>query len=145
MTPHPQGLGIAQAVSHALRDAGVSADQIELIGAFGPGTVAHDASEYKGLQRVFGERCGGIPAIATKGALGHNGAGSGAIDVAVTVMSLYHNTLPPSLNTDNPDPEARLGFVTKGPVDSPARIALTLGYALHGGQNAALVIKKYQE
>ena len=145
LTPHPEGLGIARAIRSALNDADASADDVELIGTFGPGTVEHDASEYKGLATVFGERCRAMPAIATKGALGHNGAGSGAIDVAVTAMSLYQNTVPPSLNTENPDPQATLGFVTAGPVDSRARTALSVGYALHGGQNAALVIKKYQE
>lgn len=145
MTPHPHGQGIAQAVRHALADAGVSPDQVELIGTFGPGTVAHDASEYNGLAAVFGARCSRMPAIATKGALGHNGAGSGAIDVAVTAMALHHNTLPPSLNTEHPDPQMRLGFAPAGPLDLPARTALTVGYALHGGQNAALLITRYQE
>ncbi|MFH0983048.1 MAG: beta-ketoacyl-[acyl-carrier-protein] synthase family protein [Planctomycetota bacterium] len=145
MTPHPEGKGVAQAIRSALRDAEVAPEGIDLIGTFGPGTVEHDASEYKGLRAVFGERCGRIPAIAIKGAVGHNGAGSGALDVAVTVMSLYHNTVPPSLNTHPTDPESPLGFVSGGPVDSRARTALTVGYALHGGQNAALVLKKYSE
>jgi 3-oxoacyl-[acyl-carrier-protein] synthase II len=145
MTPHPEGAGIAQAVRKALQDARVSPEDIGLLGTFGTGTVEHDASEYKGLAAVFGERCSRIPAIAIKGALGHNGAGSGALDVAATIMSLYHNTVPPSLNTDDPDPRMRLGLVSAGPVDSRARTAVTVGYALHGGQNAALVIKKYQE
>jgi len=145
MTPDPEGRGVAQAIRMALKDARISPDDVELLQTFGTGTLAHDASEYRGLAAVLGERCRTLPAIAIKGTLGHNGAGSGAIDVAVAVMSLYNNTVPPSLNTDEPDPELKLGFVTDGPVDSPARTALTLGYALHGGQNAALVIRKYQE
>ncbi|MCP4593561.1 MAG: beta-ketoacyl-[acyl-carrier-protein] synthase family protein [bacterium] len=144
-TPDPEGRGIAQAIRSALADGGVSADEIELLGTFGPGTVDHDASEAKGYRAVFGKRCPEIPALAVKGALGHNGAGSGAVDVAVTVMSLYNNTLPPSLNTEAPAAEMQLGFVQDAPVDTPAHRALTVGYALHGGQNAALVIGKYQE
>ena len=145
LTPDPEGRGIALAIRNALNDASIVPERIELLGTFGPGTVEHDASEYRGLEAIFGERCRALPAIATKGALGHNGAGSGAIDVAVTAMSLYHNTLPPSCNTDPPDPEATLGFVADAPVDLPARTALTVGYALHGGQNAALVLKRYEE
>ncbi|MCK4658819.1 MAG: beta-ketoacyl-[acyl-carrier-protein] synthase family protein [Phycisphaerae bacterium] len=145
ITPHPQGQGIAQAIRMALNDARVSPDEVELLQTFGVGTVEHDASEHQGLEAVFGRRCRDIPAIAVKGALGHNGAGSGALDVAVLAMSLYHNTVPPSLNTNTLDPEIELGFVTDGPVDSPARTGVTVGYALHGGQNAALVIRKYQE
>ena len=145
MTPHPEGLGIAQAVSKALRDAQLTPDDIGLIGAFGTGVPDHDASEYRGLAAVFGKRCAAVPAVAIKGSLGHNGAGSGALDVATAIMALYHNAVPPSLNTEPPDPALRLGFVSAGPVDLRARAAVSIGYALHGGQNAALVIKKYQE
>ncbi len=145
LTPDPEGRGIALAIRNALNDASIAPERIELLGTFGPGTVEHDASEYRGLEAILGERCRALPAIAIKGALGHNGAGSGALDAAVTVMSLYHNTLPPSCNTDHPDPEATLGFVADGPVDSSARTALTVGYALNGGQNAALVLKRYEE
>jgi 3-oxoacyl-[acyl-carrier-protein] synthase II len=145
LTPHPEGAGIAQAIRAALKDAGLTAQQIDLIGTFGTGVVDYDASEFRGLHAAIGTRIEQIPAIAIKGAIGHNGAGSGAIDVAVAAMSLYQNTVPPSLNTENPDPAARLGFVNSGPVDSRARTALSVAYALHGGQNAALVFKRFQE
>lgn len=145
LTPHPEGEGIAQAIRAALSDARLTADQIDLIGTFGTGTTDYDASEFKGLRAALGARCGDVPAIATKGALGHNGAGSGAIDAAVMAMSLYHNTIPPSLNTENSDPQAALRFVSSGPVDSRARTALCVSYAMHGGQNAALIFKRFQD
>jgi 3-oxoacyl-[acyl-carrier-protein] synthase II len=125
----------------ALADAKLTADQIDLIGTFGTGVAEYDASESKGLSAALGARYAQVPAIAVKGALGHNGAGSGAIDAAVTLMSLHQNTIPPSLNADG----SVLGFVPRGPVDSRARTALCVSYAMHGGQNAALLFKKFQE
>jgi 3-oxoacyl-[acyl-carrier-protein] synthase II len=145
MTPHPEGRGLSLACRKALDDAGLSPDDVGLLGTFGTGAPEYDASELRALRAVFGDRCEGMSALATKGSIGHNGAGAGAIDISATVMALYHGTLPPSLNTDGTGAEVRLGFVTDGPVDLPARVALTVGYALHGGQNAALVISKYQE
>lgn len=143
--PDPDGMGIAAAVRSALRDGDVSPDAIDLVGTFGVGTVEHDASELKGLQAALGERSDGLPALATKGAIGNAGAGAGAVDFAATVMAMMHNTIPPSLNTEDPDPLCRLAFATSDPVDAPIQHAVSVGYALGGGQNAALLLAKYKE
>ena len=143
--PDPTGTGIALAVNKALGDAGITADRIDLIATFGCGTVEHDASELAALDTVFGDRLPDIPALAVKGGIGTNGAGSGAIDLALAAKAMQHNTVPPSLNTENPDPRCRLRLNTDGPYDAPIQGALSLAYALGGGQNAALVIKRYQE
>jgi len=141
----PDGAGLAAAIRVALHDAGISADAIDSVGTFGAGLVGHDASELKALQKGLGSRFDGLPAIATKGSLGNAGAGAGAVDLAVSVMALAHNTLPPSLNTDDPDPECRLAFATKDPADARIRCLLSVGYSLSGGQNAALIIRKCEE
>ena len=79
------------------------------------------------------------------GLIGVNGAGSGAIDFATAVLALYHNTVPPSANTDGLLADCRLPFVQDEPVDANAEYAVTLAYALSGSQVAALVIQKYVE
>jgi 3-oxoacyl-[acyl-carrier-protein] synthase II len=144
-TPDPDGAGIASAVRNALRDGGISPEAIDLVGTVGVGTVEHDASELKGLQSALGDRFDGLPAIATKGAIGNAGAGAGAVDFAATVSALLHNTIPPSRNTEDPDPLCRLAFAPSDPVDARIEHAVTLGYALGGGQNAALLVAKYKE
>ncbi len=143
--PDPSGRNIALAIEKSIADAGTSVDAIDLVGPLGAGTVEHDASEIAGWNQALGERLEQVPAVCTRGAVGSNGAGTGAIDFAATVMSLYQNTIPPSLNVDFPDPESRFGFVTGDPVDAGSGQAISLGYALGGGQAAALVIKRYQE
>ena len=85
-----------------------------------------------------------IPALTTRGATGNNGAGSGAIDLAATVMALNQRTVPTSVNTDDPDTNSRFKFVQGDPIDANMTHALSLGYALGGGQTAALLVKRYE-
>ncbi len=141
--PESSGRGMALALSKALADAKTSVEQIDLVVPFGAGTVEHDAAEIAAFHEVFGARLDHIPAIATRGSVGKNGAGSGAIDFAATVMALHRNTIPPSLNTQDPDPACRFRFVQGDPKDARVRGAISLGHALAGGQCAALVIRKF--
>lgn len=142
--PCPEGKGIALAVNKAMDDAGVSADDVNLIGTFGAGLVAHDLSEARGLRRALGERATRIPALATKGFTGNNGAGAGAIDVAIAAMCLKQNTVPAALNVTNVDPQCGLNVVVGNPIDAKIDVAVTVAYALGGGQNAALVLKRLE-
>jgi len=144
-SPDPKGRWLTLALQKALADAGSTTEQIDLIAAFGAATPEHDSAEITAWNGLLGSRLHQVSALTTRGALGHNGAGSGAIDFAATVMALYRNTIPPSLNTSNPDPASRFRFVQGDPQDAPVRQALSLGYALAGGQSAALLIKKFGE
>ena len=143
--PDPEGAGIALAMYKALDDAGIGPEQVDLLATLGCGTIEHDASELAAINTVLGERTGRVHAIATKGSLGTTGAGSGAIDLAVAVKAMEHNTVPPSLNTENPDPAGGLRLTQGDPVDAPIRRMLSVGYALGGGQNAALVVQRLEE
>ncbi len=142
-TPDPTGRGIALAVNNALADAALQPGDVGLIAAFGCGAIEHDASELAALNAVFGKNLNRIPAMAVKGSIGNNGAGSGAIDLALAVKAMQHNTVPPSLNTDRPDPACPLRLHPDAPVDAPIRCVLSVAYALGGGQNAALVVRRY--
>lgn len=144
-SPDPKGRWLILALQKALADAGTTVEQIDLVAPFAAATPQHDAAEMTAWDEVFGARLGQVSAFTTRGALGHNGAGSGAIDFAATVMALYRNTVPPSFNTSNPDPASCFRFVQGDPQDARVRQALSLGYALAGGQSAALVIKKFEE
>ena len=111
----------------------------------GTGTRDYDSDEAAGWDEVFGSRLSEIPAMTTRGAIGVNGAGTGAIDFAATVTALARNTIPPSLNTSNPDPASRFRFVQDDPKDARITHAVTVSYALAGGQTAALVVRKVEE
>ncbi|MCP4245482.1 MAG: beta-ketoacyl-[acyl-carrier-protein] synthase family protein [bacterium] len=144
-TPDPEGAGLALAMRKALDDAAIGPEDIDLIGAFGSGTVEHDASELAAMNSVFGDRLEQVPAVAIKGSVGTNGAGSGAIDLAVAIKAMQHNSVPPCLNTDPPDDACRFRLNARDPVDAPIQRICSVGYALGGGQNAALIVRRYQE
>ncbi len=143
--PDPKGEGITRALRNALSDADAKVDQIDLVNPFGVGTVEHDASELAGWNELFGARLDRIPALSTRGATGNNGAGSGAIEFAATVTAVYRNTVPPSLNTCDLDDACRFRFVQDDPIDASVAQAVSVGYALAGGQSAALVIRRLTE
>jgi 3-oxoacyl-[acyl-carrier-protein] synthase II len=142
--PDPKGRGLALAIRKALADAATGIEQIDLVAPFGAATPAHDAAEIMAWNEVFASRLDHAAALTTRGAVGMNGAGSGAIDFAATVMALYRNTVPPSLNTANPDLASRFQFIQGDPKDVRVGQAISVGYALAGGQCAALVIKKVE-
>ncbi len=143
--PAPTGRGLALASRKALRDAGVQPGDVDLITTFACGTREHDAAEAAGLQTAFGSDLADIPALSIKGGMGVNGAGSGALDFIAGVLALQHNTVPHAINSADLDPQAGLRLVTGKPIDQRIEVAISNGYALGGGQNASLVIKRYQD
>lgn len=143
-TPDPTGRAMSLAMQKAIGDAETSADAIDLVSPQGTGIPTYDVAEMAAFDQVFGERLPTIPAITTRGALGNNGAGTGAIDFAASVMALYNNTVPPSINTESLDKNCKFRFVQDDPVDANIKQAISLGYALAGCQTASLVIREYK-
>jgi 3-oxoacyl-[acyl-carrier-protein] synthase II len=141
--PDPQGRGAVRAISAALRDAKITAADVDLVTAFGTGCNDYDASERAALQQVFAGRRD-IAGLAIKGTVGNCGAGAGALDLAATLMSLHNNTLPPSPNTVAADTGGLLRFASGAPVDLRARTALCTSYALSGNQTAAMLVRKLE-
>jgi 3-oxoacyl-[acyl-carrier-protein] synthase II len=141
----PTGESLALAIRKAMVDGGLTADELDLACPFGTGIDTFDRSEMAAWSDVFGDRLGTIPALTTRGAVGNNGAGSGAIDFAATVMAVHRNMVPPSVNTENADKDCPFQFVQDDPKDFNLNHALTVGYALAGGQCAALAIRSFQE
>ncbi len=140
--PHPQGRGTAVAVRKALADAAIGPQQVDLIAAFACGLVEHDRAESAGLCSALGPRAASVPVMAIKGGLGNNGAGSGAIDFIAAVLAVHSGTIPPALNATPVDPACGLEVVADGPRRCEIRSAVSTAYALGGGQNAALVIRR---
>ncbi len=143
--PQADGRALSLAMNKAVRDAGLSPSDVDLVNASGIGTIAHDASEAAAIRSTFGERGAEIPVLAIKGSVGNNGAGSGAIDLAATVMAMNRGVIPPSLNTEEVDPACGINVVRGDPVDCRADVAMSIAAALSGGQTAALLIRRYSE
>ncbi|MGW0916657.1 beta-ketoacyl-[acyl-carrier-protein] synthase family protein [Streptomyces sp. NPDC002784] len=133
--PHPEGRGLKQALHEALGDASWTAADVDHLNAHGTATHLNDHIEARVLSDVFPQV---PPVTAPKGALGHSIGASGAIEAALTVLTLRHQTIPPTANLDRPDPAlASLDIVTKSP--RPARLHKAISTSVaFGGHNAAL-------
>lgn len=135
--PDPEGRGAAAALTAALADAGLAPRDIDHVNAHGTGTRLNDLAEARALRAVFPEP----PAVTSlKGALGHAIGAAGAIEAAVTVMSLQHDTIPPTANHEDPDLDIDLDIVAKAPRRTPLSAAASTSFGF-GGQNAALVFR----
>lgn len=142
--PDVKGQGLALAVRKALGEANLKPEQIDLVVSQGCGLREHDLGEARGLAGGLDGHAARVPVMATKWALGTNGAGSGAVDLVMACKAIEHGRVPASVNTDRPDPACGLKVVTGEPLDTEINNVLTVGYALGGGQNAALVLRRYQ-
>ncbi|MEV6975629.1 beta-ketoacyl-[acyl-carrier-protein] synthase family protein [Kitasatospora sp. NPDC093806] len=134
--PHPEGDGLARAVEAALADAGLAPHDIGHVNAHGTGTRLNDTAEAAALHRVFHRP---PPVTAVKSVIGHAMGGAGAIEAAVTVLTLQHGLIPPTANLDRPDGALGLDVVAKVPRRLALHAALSVSSGF-GGQNAAVVL-----
>lgn len=104
MAPQKDGEGMAETMRQALVNSGTDATAIDYINAHGTSTMLNDLYETMAIKNVFGERARSIPVSSSKSMIGHTIAASGAIEAAITVMSIRHEVLTPTINYDKPDP-----------------------------------------
>lgn len=134
----------AVAMGNALKNAGVTIDDIEYINAHGTGTQLNDLTETRAIKRVFGEKAYSIPVSSNKSMIGHLAAAAGAVEAIATVLTIKHNLIPPTINYENPDPGCDLDCVPNQARSQPVNVCLSNSFGM-GGQNCCLVIQRYKE
>ncbi|WP_323034326.1 beta-ketoacyl-ACP synthase II [Pararhodobacter sp.] len=140
----PDGREAARAIKIALAMAGIDPGLIGYVNAHATSTPVGDAAELAALESVFGPGAGAIPVGSTKSATGHMLGAAGAIEAAFSVLAIQHGVLPPSLNIDDPMPEAKnFNLLSGGPHSTAVDYALSNAFGF-GGINAALVISRYK-
>lgn len=142
IAPQPDGVGAAKAITDALEDAGMSADDIDHVNAHAASTPAGDLAEANAIKLALGERGASIPVTSVKGAFGHAMAASGALESAMAVFTMHEQKIPPTLNQDDPDPEVGLN-ITKESQPAEIRAMTKHSFGL-GGQNAVLIFKRWE-
>ncbi|MDQ3614884.1 MAG: beta-ketoacyl-[acyl-carrier-protein] synthase family protein [Chloroflexota bacterium] len=144
IAPQPKGAGAARAIHAALADAGLSPDDVDHVNAHAASTQSGDKSEANAIHEVFGERASSIPVTSIKGAIGHCMAAAGALEVMSAIRTLTDNHIPPTRNYRNPDPEINLDVV--GGAGRAANINVISKHSFGlGGQNACLIIQRFQD
>lgn len=141
--PDPESRGAVRAMTWALRDAGISAAEIDYINAHGASTPLGDVAETQAIKKVFGERAYQIPVSATKSMTGHAFGAAGAIEALACVKTIETATLHPTINYETPDPKCDLDYVPNQARQQPVNIAMSNSFGL-GGQNASLILGSYQ-
>jgi minimal PKS chain-length factor (CLF/KS beta) len=138
--PDPDGKQFARAITVALSDAGVSADEIDAVFADAFGVPEFDAAEVGAIRAAFGRRAGEVPITAPKTMVGRLYAGGASLDVAAALLAMRDGVIPPMVNLEEPGDGYDLDFVTsKREAELRTVLVLARGY---GGFNAALVLRR---
>lgn len=142
MAPMKDGLGIANTIDLAIKNAGIRPEEVDYINAHGTSTTLNDKYETMAIKRVFGENAYNIPISSTKSMIGHTIGAAGVIELAVTCLSIENGIITPTINYEIPDPELDLDYTPNVSRDKNINIALSNSFAF-GGHNAVIVVKKY--
>jgi 3-oxoacyl-[acyl-carrier-protein] synthase II len=140
--PDPEARGAARAIRWALREARVNADEIDYINAHGTSTRLNDLMETVAVKRVFGPDARRLPLSSIKSMVGHLIGAAGAVEAAALALTLHEGVLPPTINQTHPDPSCDLDYVPNCAREMPVTTALSTSFGF-GGQNAALVMRRY--
>lgn len=134
---HPEGRGATQALRNALTDADLAPGDVDHINTHGTSTVLNDAVEAAAISAVLPH---GPLINSTKGVLGHSMAAAGAVEAAMTILSMQHSLIPPTANLDSPDPAFDLNLVTKTATRQRIDAALSNSFGF-GGHNVVLAFR----
>ncbi len=133
--------GPRRAMLAAMRNAGVNADQIDYLNAHGTSTPLGDLNESNAIKAALGDHAGKLVVNSTKSMTGHLLGGAGGIESVFTVLALYHQKSPPTINIFNQDPECDLDYCANTARDMKIDVALKNNFGF-GGTNGSLVFKR---
>jgi 3-oxoacyl-[acyl-carrier-protein] synthase II len=133
--------GPRRAMISALRNAGVNADQVQYLNAHGTSTPLGDLNETNAIKAAFGEHAGKLVVNSTKSMTGHLLGGAGGLESVFTVLALYHQVSPPTINIFNQDPECNLDYCANVARSMKMDVAVKNNFGF-GGTNGTLVFKR---
>jgi len=142
--PDPNGEGVILALTKALESAGIETDDVDHINMHGTSTPLGDVAETNSIKKVFGDHAYEMNLNSTKSMTGHTLGAAGAVESVATLMAIYHDTVPPTINYETPDPECDLNYTVNEPVSREVRYALNNAFGF-GGHNTTLVFKKFED
>jgi 3-oxoacyl-[acyl-carrier-protein] synthase II len=143
--PAPGGEGGARAARRAIEKAGLQPHDIDHVSAHATSTPEGDPAELMGFKTVFGDHIANVSITATKSAIGHTLGAAGGIGAIASIQAMREGRVPPTLNLQNPAPEAAgLDLTPLKTREREVRAALVNSFGF-GGQNAAIVLRRWDE
>jgi 3-oxoacyl-[acyl-carrier-protein] synthase II len=137
----PDGRPIIGCMNNAIADAGLTPADIDYINAHGTGTPENDKMECLAVSTVLGSRAHEVPISSNKSMIGHTLSAAGAVEAVITLMTLDHQRIPPTINYHVPDPAIPLDVVPNAARDARMRAAISNSFGF-GGQNVSLVLAR---
>ncbi len=139
--PAPGGDGGFRAMQAALKRANLNPSDIDYVNAHGTSTPLGDEIELGAVKRLFGDAANKLSMSSTKSAIGHLLGAAGAVEAAFAVLSIVHNTVPPTLNLDDPSEGCDIDLVPHTAKQRKVDAALSNSFGF-GGTNASVVFKR---
>lgn len=144
--PHPEGIGVERVMHNCLKDAGITADQVDAINTHGTSTPLGDVAELKAISKVFGNHAHKININSTKSMTGHLLGAAGAIEAIASILAMKHNLVPPTINhttvDENIDPALNLTLNKAQAREVNVAMSNTFGF---GGHNACVLFRKLEQ
>jgi 3-oxoacyl-[acyl-carrier-protein] synthase II len=142
--PHPEGLGALNAMRSALRDAGMTINDIDHVNTHGTSTGLGDIAETAALAKLFGEHSADVYVTSTKSMTGHLLGAAGAVEAIASIFAIQNSIIPPTINhfTDDPEVDQTLNYVFNTAKHATVNTALSNTFGF-GGHNATLIFKKF--
>jgi 3-oxoacyl-[acyl-carrier-protein] synthase II len=140
--PHPEGLGAANVMRNALKEAGMNPSDIDYVNVHGTSTPLGDVAELNGIKKVFGDAAYDMNISSTKSMTGHLLGAAGAIETIAGILAIQNNVVPPTINhfTDDPNIDAKLNLTYNTAQERKVKAVLSNTFGF-GGHNASVIVK----
>ena len=142
--PDPNGLGARNAMLASIRDAGIEATDVDYLNMHGTSTGLGDIAETNAIKSVFGDHAYKMNVSSTKSMTGHLLGAAGAVEAIAAIGALTHQTIPPTINFNTPDPDCDLNYTFNKPVKRDVNVVMSNAFGF-GGHNTSVVFGKFSE
>jgi len=142
--PAPKGIQAAKCMAMALHDAEMKPTEVDYINAHGTSTPMNDKNETLAIKSLFGEHAYKLAVSSTKSMTGHLLGASGGIECIATVLTIFNDIIPPTINYETPDEDMDLDYVPGIARKQSVNVALSNSFGF-GGHNATILLKKFQK
>jgi len=138
--PHPEGLGAVNAMKTAMKIAGIAPENIDYINTHGTATPLGDLAEISAIKTAFGEHAYKLNISSTKSMTGHLLGAAGVVESIACLLAMQNQTIPPTINLDNLDPQVDLDVTPNTPKKRTIEYALNNGFGF-GGHNGSIIFR----